>query len=158
MSKKIVLIIDEDGDRAEKLHFIVQLGGYAIRTFGSAAAAFNWAEYGCPQGEVLCLLLNDPGQQELAEKVFTTWMATGMLVPVVMVQRGKEDWNLLLNIGEQDHFFLCAPEDVMQTLDILSVINYAGNNADEDLEKVHVGAEWLQSSRVRHGKLLHKQE
>lgn len=122
MNKKIVLIIDEDGDRAEKLHFIVQLGGYATRTFGSVAAAFNWAQYGCPQGEVLCLLLNDPGQQDLAEKIFATWMATGMIVPVVMVQRGKEDWNRLLNIGEQDHFFLCAPEGVMQTLDILSAI------------------------------------
>lgn len=137
MSRKIVLIIDEDGDRAEKLHFIVQLGGYTIRTFSSVAAAFNWAEYGCPQGEVLCLLLNHPGQQEPAEKVFATWMATGMIVPVVMVQRGKKDWSHLLNIGEQDLFFLCTPEDVMNTLDILSVINYTGSNADADPHTFH---------------------
>lgn len=134
MSKKMVLIIDEDGDRAEKLHFIVHLGGYTTRTFGSAAAAFNWAEYGCPQGEVLCLLINHPGQQESAEKVFATWMATGMIIPVVVVQRGKGDWHHLLNIGEQDHFFICTPESVMQTLDILSVIA-SGNSAAEGWSK-----------------------
>jgi DNA-binding NtrC family response regulator len=136
MSKKIVLIVDEDGERAEKLHFIVQLGGYTTRTFNSASAAFNWAEYGCPQGEVLCLLFNHLGQEGMAEKVFATWMATGMIIPVVMVQRGKEDWNQLLNIGEQDHFFICAPESVMQTLDILSVINYTGSSAEAGSEEL----------------------
>ncbi len=130
MSKKIVLIIDEDGDRAEKLHFIVQLGGYTSRTFGRAAAAFNWAEYGCPQGEVLCLLFNHTGQQEAVEEVFTIWKASGMIAPLVNVQRGKENWNHLLNIGELDHFFLCRPEDVMQTLDILSVINSTASNVE----------------------------
>lgn len=137
MSKKIVLIVDEDGDRAEKLHFIVQLGGYATRTFGSAAAAFNWAEYGCLQGEVLCLLLNDPDQQDLAEKVFATWMATEMIIPVVMVQRGQKDWNQLLNIGAQDHFFLSTPEGVLQTLDILSVIACGDSAAGSWSKKLH---------------------
>lgn len=139
MSKKIVLIIDEDGDRAEKLHFLVQLGGYTTRTFNSVAAAFNWAEYGCQEGEVLCLLFNDPGQQEMAEKVFATWMATGMIMPVVMVQRGKEDWYHHLNIDEQDHFFLCTPEDVMQTLDILSAIASADSAAAGAKKLLSVG-------------------
>lgn len=135
MNKKVVLVVDEDSHRAEKLLFIVRLGGYETRTFGSAAAALNWAKYGYSDGEILCLLFNHPGELAQAEEILAIWTATGMIVPVVVLQRGKGSWNQLLPIGEKDHFFVCDPESVMQTLDILSVITSADNGTEACLEK-----------------------
>lgn len=135
MNKKVVLVVDEDSHRAEKLLFIVRLGGYETRTFSSAAAALNWAKYGYSDGEILCLLFNHPGELAQAEEILAIWTATGMIVPVVLLQRGKGSWNHLLTIGEQDHFFVCDPESVMQTLDILSVITLADNGTEACLEK-----------------------
>lgn len=129
MNKKVVLVVDEDSNRAEKLLFIVRLGGYETRTFSSAAAAWNWIKYGCSEGDVFCLLFNNPGDFKRAEEILAAWTAAGMIVPVVLVQRGKGSWNQLLTIGEKDHFFVCDPESVMQTLDILSVIEYADPGA-----------------------------
>lgn len=141
MNKKIVLVVDEDNNRAEKLLFIVRLGGYETRTFGSAAAALNWVKYGCSDGEILCLLFNHPGELAQAEEIFATWTTAGMIVPVVLVQRGKGSWNQLLTIGEKDHFFVCDPESVMQTLDILSVIEYADSGAEACPKKTLVSRE-----------------
>lgn len=134
MNKKVVLIVDEDSRRAEKLLFIVRLGGYETRTFSGAAVALNWAKYGCPDGEILCLLFNHPGELAQAEEIYATWAASGMIVPVVLLQRGKGSWNQLLTVGEKDHFFVCDPESVLQTLDILSVIAFADNDAEADPE------------------------
>lgn len=139
MSKKVVLIVDEDSHRAEKLLFIVRLGGYETRTFNGAAAALNWAKYGCADGEILCLLFNHPGELTQAEEIFATWTASGMIVPVVLLQRGKGSWNQLLTIGEKDHFFVCEPESVLQTLDILLLIEYAGNGAEAGQEFLAAG-------------------
>lgn len=127
MKKKGVLIVDENNQRAEKLDFIVRLGGYETRTFASEAAALNWAKYGCTEeGDCLCLLFNNPGEFDRAEQIATFWSATGMTIPVVLVQRGQGSWNRTLSIKEKDHFFVCEPESVMQTLDILTAI--AANN------------------------------
>lgn len=122
MNKKGVLIVDEDSQRAEKLVFIVRLGGYETRTFGSEAAALNWAKYGCAEGDALCLLFNNPGNFDRAEQIVTGWLATGMTLPMILVQRGQGSWNHLLTSGEKENFFVCEPESVMQTLDILSAI------------------------------------
>lgn len=124
---KVVLVVDEDSRRAEKLLFIIRLGGYETRTFGNAAAALNWVKYGCPVGETLCLLFNHPGELAQAEEIYATWAANGMIVPVVLLQRGNGSWNQLLTVGDKDHFFVCEPESVMQTLDILSHIGYTDN-------------------------------
>ena len=139
MNKKVVLVVDEDSHRAEKLLFIVRLGGYETRTFGSAAAALNWAKYGYSDGEILCLLFNHPGELAQAEEILAIWTATGMIVPVVLLQRGKGSWNHLLTIDEKDHFFVCDPESVMQTLDILSVITSADNGTEASLEFLATG-------------------
>ena len=122
MNKKLVLVVDEDSHRAEKLLFIVRLGGYETRTFGGAAAAINWLEYGCPEGEALCLLFNCPGDYNLAEEIAAAWAAAGMTLPVVLLQRHQGNWNRLLAIGEKDHFFVCEPDGVMQTLEIVTAI------------------------------------
>lgn len=135
MNKKVVLIVDEDSRRAEKLHFIVRLGGYETQTFGSTAAAVNWVKYGCSAGEILCLLFNHPGKQEQAEEVFATWTASGKIVPVVLVQREKGNWHHLHTIDEMDCFFVCEPESVMQALDILSTIAYVDKGAEADPAK-----------------------
>lgn len=135
MNKKIVLIVDEDSRRAEKLLFIVRLGGYETQTFGSAAAAVNWVKYGCSDGEILCVLINHPGKQQEAEEVFATWAATGKIVPVVLVQREKGNWNHLHTISEKDYFFVCQPESVMQALDILSTIAYTVNGTAKGPEE-----------------------
>jgi len=141
MNKKVVLIVDEDGHRAEKLLFIVRLGGYETRTFSNAAAALNWVKYGCAVAETLCLLFNHPGELAQAEEIFATWTATGKIVPVVLLQRGKSNWHHLLTIDEKEHFFVCEPEDVMQTLDILSLIESADNGAEVGAEKYLASAE-----------------
>lgn len=135
MKKKIVLVVDEDSRRAEKLLFIVRLGGYETQTFGSTAAALNWVKYGCSVSEILCLLFNHPGKQEQAEEVFATWTATGKIVPVVLVQREKSNRNHLHTIDEKDHFFVCEPESVMQVLDILSAIEGTDKGAAAGPEK-----------------------
>ena len=122
MNKKIVLVVDEDSLRAEKLLFILRLGGYVTRTFGSTAAAWNWIKYGYAEGDALCLLFNNPGDFNRAEELVAAWAAAGMIVPVVLLQRGQGSWNRLLAIGEKDHFFVCDPESVMQTLEILTAI------------------------------------
>lgn len=136
MNKKVVLVVDEDNHRAEKLLFIVRLGGYETHTFGNAAAALNWVKYGCAVGEVLCLLFNHPGELKQAEEILATWTAAGMIVPVVLLQRGKGSWHQLLSIGEKDHFFVCDPESVMQALDILSVIACVDSGAGAWPEKL----------------------
>lgn len=136
MNKKVVLVVDEDSHRVEKLLFIVRLGGYETRTFNGAAAALNWAKYGCSDGEILCLLFNHPGELAQAEEIYATWTASGMIVPVVLLQRGKGSWNQLLSVGEKDHFFVCDPENVLQTLDILSVIAFADKDAEACPEKM----------------------
>ena len=135
MKKKVVLVVDEDSRRAEKLLFIVRLGGYETQTFGSTAAALNWVKYGCSVGEVLCLLFNHPGKEEQAGEIFATWAAAGKTVPVVLVQREKGNWNHLLTLGEKDHFFVCEPENVMQVLDLLSAIECADKGAAAGSEK-----------------------
>lgn len=122
MNNKGVLIVDEDCFRAEKLVFIVRLGGYETRIFSSEAAALNWSQYGCHEEETLCLLFNNPGGFDRAEQIVAAWRAAGMTLPVVLVQRGKDSWNQRLAIGEKDHFFVCEPESVMQTLNILTAI------------------------------------
>ena len=134
MKKKVVLIVDEDNRRAEKLLFIVRLGGYETQTFGSTAAAVNWVKYGCAVGEILCLLFNQPGKEEQAGEVFATWAAAGKIVPAVLVQREKGNWNHLLTICEKDYFFVCEPESVMQVLDILSTIKCTDNEVEADSE------------------------
>jgi DNA-binding NtrC family response regulator len=136
MKKRVVLVVDEDSHRAEKIHFIVRLGGYETHTFGSAAAALNWVKYGCPVGQALCLLFNHPGELRQAEEIFATWTAAGRIVPVILLQRGKGSWYQLLSIGEKDHFFVCEPESVMQALDILSVIACADRGAGAWPEKL----------------------
>lgn len=141
MNKKVVLIVDEDSRRAEKLLFIVRLGGYETQTFGSTAAAVNWVKYGCSVGEILCLLFNHPGKQEQAEEVFATWTAAGKIVPVVLVQREKGNWNHLHTIGEKDYFFVCEPESVMQVLDILSTIECTDHGTATGPEKFLVCGE-----------------
>lgn len=135
MNKKVVLIVDEDSRRAEKLCFIVRLGGYETQTFASTAAAVNWVKYGCPAGEILCVLINHLGKQEQPEEVFVTWTAAGKIVPIVLVQREKGNWSHLHTIGEKDYFFVCEPESVMQVLDILSAIAYIDNGTVADPEK-----------------------
>lgn len=122
MNKKVVLVVDEDSQRAEKLLFIVRLGGYDTRIFGSTQAALNWVKYGCSEGDALCLLFNSPGDFNRAEEIVAVWADAGMIVPVVLLQRGKGKWNQLLAIEEKDHFFVCEPESVLQTLEILTAI------------------------------------
>lgn len=126
MNTKIVLIVDEDGQRAEKIDFIIRLGGYETRRFDNEAAALNWVKYGCTDVAVLCLLFNNPGAFDRAEQIIATWVATGRIVPVVLIKRGQCSLNHLRTIGSQDHFFACEPESVMQTLDILTAIDYSG--------------------------------
>jgi DNA-binding NtrC family response regulator len=130
MNNKIVLVVDEDSLRAEKLLFIVRLGGYLTRTFGSTAAALNWSQYGCSDGDALCLLFNNPGDINRAAEIVATWSAAGMTLPVVLLQRGQGNWNRLLAIAEKDLFFVCEPESVMQTLEILTAIT-ANNRRSE---------------------------
>ena len=130
MNNKIVLVVDEDNLRAEKLLFIVRLGGYVTRIFGSTAAALNWIKYGCSEGEALCLLFNNPGDFNHAEEIAAEWVSAGMTLPVVLVKRGQGNWNRLLSVGEKDHFFVCEPESVMQTLEILTAIS-ANNRRSE---------------------------
>ena len=130
MNKKIVLVVDENNLRAEKLLFILRLGGYETRTFGTAAAAWNWIKYGYAEGEALCLLFNNPGDFNRAEEIVAAWAAAGMTLPVVLLQRGQGSWNRRLAIGEKDHFFVCEPESVMQTLEILTAIT-ANNRRSE---------------------------
>lgn len=134
MNKKVVLVVDDDNHRAEKLLFILRLGGYETRTFGNAATVFNWVKYGCSADEVLCILFNHPDGLQQAGEIFATWAGIGMIVPVVLLQREKGNWSQLLGIGETDLFFVCAPESVMQTLDILSVIASADGNAGHKRE------------------------
>lgn len=122
MHNKIVLVVDEDSHRVEKLLFIVRLGGYLTQTFGSTAAALNWIQYGCSRDDALCLIFNNPGDFNRAEEVVAAWTAAGMTLPIVLLQRGQGNWNRLLAIGEKDHFFVCEPESVMQTLEILTAI------------------------------------
>lgn len=133
MNKKVVLIVDEDKARAEKLVFMVRLGGYEPQLFGSTAAALNWIKYGDSVNNILCLLFNHPAELRQTEEIFTAWAAAGMIVPVVLVQRGEDNWSH--NARNKDHFFVCMPEEVMQTLDILSVIEYADNDAPEVADK-----------------------
>ena len=135
MQKKVVLIVDEDSRRAEKLVFIVRLGGYETQTFGNTAAAVNWVKYCCSAGEILCLLFNHPCKEEQAGEIFATWAAAGKTVPFVLVQREKGNWNHLFTICEKDYFFICEPESVMQVLDILSTIEWTGNKTEADPEK-----------------------
>lgn len=122
MNKQIVLIVDEDSLRTEKLVFIVRLGGYKTRTVDTVEEALNWSKYGCHEEDVLGLLCNNPGKFDRARQIVTVWIAAGRTVPAVLLQRGKGDWNHLLPIGEDDHFFVCDPESVMQTLEILTAI------------------------------------
>lgn len=142
MNKKIVLVVDEDSRRAEKLLFIVRLGGYVTRTFGNTAAALNWIKYGCSEGEALCLLFNHPGDFNRAEEIVAAWVAVGMTLPVILLQRGHENWNRRLAIDEHDHFFVCEPESVMQTLEILAAIT--ANNRRSEPQKTIVRGEVVQ--------------
>lgn len=130
MNNKIVLVVDEDNLRAEKLLFIIRLGGYVTRTFGSTAAAWNWIKYGCTEDDALCLLFNNPGNFSRAEEIVAEWTAAGRTLPIVLLQRGQGNWNRLLSVGEKDHFFVCEPESVMQTLEILTAIT-ANNRRSE---------------------------
>lgn len=125
MSKKMVLIVDEDSHRAERLDFIVRLGGYATRDFDCEAAALNWVRCGSLEEDVLCLLFNSPGDFDRAEQIVATWVASGKVVPVVLVKRGQCRINHLLTVDWHDYFFVCEPESVMQTLDILAAIEYS---------------------------------
>ena len=134
MNKKNVLVVDEDSLRAEKLLFILRLGGYVPRTFGSTAAALNWIKYGCAEGDALCLLFNYPGDFNRAEEIVAAWAVDGRTLPVVLLQRGQGNWNRRLAIGEKDHFFVCEPESVMQKLEILTAIT--ANNRRREPECV----------------------
>ena len=122
MNNKVVLVVDEDSHHAEKLVFFVRLGGYETRIFSSEAPALNWAKYGCAEEETLCLLCNNLENFDRAEQIAAAWIAAAVTLPVVLVQRGKGSWNRRLSIAESDHFFVCEPESVMQTLEILTAI------------------------------------
>ena len=146
MNKKIVLVVDEDSLRAEKLLFILRLGGYVTQTFGSAAAAWNWIKYGFADGDALCLLFNNPGDFNRAEEIVAAWSAAGMTLPIVFLQRGQGSWHRLPAIGEQDHFFVCDPESVMQTLEILTAntVNNRRSGPEGAGEKTSVRGEVAQ--------------
>lgn len=120
MNKKVVLIIDEDSRRTERLDFIVRLGGYETQSFESGVAALNWVRCASPE-EVLCVLFNNPGGLNRIDGIVATWIDTGKIVPVVLVRRGQFDCPAIDKMG---HVFICEPESVMQTLEILSAIEY----------------------------------
>lgn len=122
MSKKVVLIVDEDSQRTKRLTFMVRLGGYEVRNFDCEAEALNWASYACLEKEVLSLLFNRPGTFDRVEQIAATWIATGRSVPVVLVQKGPFNLDNVPLIEKDDLFFVCEPEGVMQTLDILSAV------------------------------------
>lgn len=126
MNRKVVLIVDEDISRAEKLDFILRLGGYITRFFSCEKAALNWARYGCSDGEALCFLFNSRIEMDRAEEILSMWTADGMSLPVVLVQRGKGSWNHLLSLDTMEQFVVCEPESVMQTLEILTEIAAQG--------------------------------
>lgn len=136
MNRKVVLVVDEDSHRVENLLFIVRLGGYVTRTFSSTAAALNWIKYGCTEDDALCLLFNNPGDFNLAEEIVAAWTAAGMTLPIVLLQRGKGNWNRLLAIGEKDHFFVSEPESVMQTLEILTAITANSRRSEPECSMV----------------------
>lgn len=123
MNKKVVLIIDEDSRRTERLDFIVRLGGYETQSFESGAAALNWVRCASPE-EVLCILFNNSGGMNRIDGIVATWIDTGKIVPVVLVRRDKFELNQNFAIDKMDHIFICEPESVMQTLEILSAIEY----------------------------------
>jgi hypothetical protein len=121
MNKKVVLIIDENKQRTERLDFIVRLGGYETQSFDSDAVALNWVRYAGQEEKVLCVLFNNPGDVARVEQICQSSIESEMFVPVVLVQRGHYSF---LAIDKKEHFFTCEPEGVMQTLDILSAIEY----------------------------------
>lgn len=137
MNKNMVLIVDKNSHRVENLQFMVRLGGYETRIFENTAAALNWIKYAGHAAQILCLLFNHPQELENTEKIFTEWVGSGMIVPVVLVQRGKGNSFQLPMVGEMDHFFVCVPENIMQTLDILSVIEYSPNCDGVDTDEAY---------------------
>lgn len=139
MNNKRILVVAEDALRAEKLVFVVRLGGYETRVFDNEAAALNWAKYGCHDEEVLCLVFNNSGGFERAEQIVSAWRIAGTVLPVILVQRGQGSWNQRLAIGEDEQFFVCEPEAVMQILDVLTEI--AANN--------RLGIEGYTEKRIR---------
>lgn len=126
MERNTVLIVDEDRHRLEKLLFMVQLGGYKARSFENTAAVLNWIKYAGEPSQILCLLFNCPLELVRIEEIFADLVAAaGVLVPVVSVQRGEVCKPNLCARGTIDHVFICEPECIMQTLDILADIGYS---------------------------------
>lgn len=122
MSKKSVLVVAEDKTRLEKLLFIIRLGGYEAQTFGSLPAVLNWVKYGCSEGDDLCLVFHSPGEFRLAVEIAATWSELGKKLPIILLQRGKAGWNRELSIDAMDPFFVCEPESLMQSLEVLAAI------------------------------------
>lgn len=123
MNKKSVLVVDEDKARLEKLLFIIRLGGYETQTFGSLPVALNWIKYGSAESEDLCLVFNSPGEFHLVEEIVAAWSALGKKLPIILLQRGQAGWNRHLALDAMDPFFVCEPESLLQSLEVLTAIS-----------------------------------
>lgn len=131
MSKKLVLVIDEDSRRAEGLLFVLRLAGYDSCLFLDMDTALNWVKHLIDAGEPLCLLINDLEDLSRAKQTITKLGTRRPTVPTILVQRGKDVQTAMLALADHHEILICEPATVMNTLEILTAVQYAEPSAEQ---------------------------
>lgn len=122
MSKKMVLVIDQDSYRAERLLFVLRLAGYDSSFFRDVATAVNWVKHVNVNEEQPCLLINDLDDPARATQTISALVESRAELPTILVQRCKGAWHALAALVDSQSIFVSEPATVMHTLERLPAI------------------------------------